>query len=310
MEGAKESGKVIASDYLKRFDKIIHTIEKKALPASRASGLTDSLANALVRFINRGKFSTSKGKIVAQGYSTRVINDFMKTMTQDLKIASDDAVALIDEFYNVQKTWADFMNIIYKGQNINVTKNEFVDIINSRCGDYLCCSHYYVGTIRKFLHLAYLSNYLGWMICKHTHGELGLTAAIGQHLMLVIPNACDGHQQTAQHMADDILTETIPITNQPNWNIIEKPGLGVDVDEEKVLFYIPISPKKALFLTDTVELIHKLNKQSCSQLLTLLNDIIIKRSLSWLISNKPFQNECYIYKNLGIERTQPFKSLN
>ena len=43
-------------------------------------------------------------------------------------------------------------------------ENEFVDIINSRCGDYLCCSHYYVGTIRKFLHLAYLSNYLGWMI--------------------------------------------------------------------------------------------------------------------------------------------------
>ena len=137
MEGAKESGKVIASDYLKRFDKIIHTIEKKALPASRASGLTDSLANALVRFINRGKFSTSKGKIVAQGYSTRVINDFMKTMTQDLKIASDDAVALIDEFYNVQKTWADFLNIIYKGRNVNVTKNQFVDIINDRIRDSL-----------------------------------------------------------------------------------------------------------------------------------------------------------------------------
>ena len=34
-------------------------------------------------------------------------------------------------------------------------ENEFIDIINSRCGDYLCCSHYYVGTIRKYLHLAY-----------------------------------------------------------------------------------------------------------------------------------------------------------
>ena len=116
-------------------------------------------------------------------------------------------------------------------------ENEFIDIINSRCGDYLCCSHYYVGTIRKFLHLAYLSNYMGWMICKHTHGELGLTAAIGQHLMSVIPNACDGHQQTAQNMVDDILTEPIPINSQPNWNKIVKPGLGVDVDEEKVLFY-------------------------------------------------------------------------
>ena len=116
-------------------------------------------------------------------------------------------------------------------------ENEFIDIINSRCGDYLCCSHYYVGSVRKFLHLAYLSNYYGWLICKHTHGELGLTAAIGQHLMLNIPNACEGHQQTAQNMVDDILTEPIPITNKPIWKKVEKPGLGVEVDEDKVLFY-------------------------------------------------------------------------
>ena len=116
-------------------------------------------------------------------------------------------------------------------------ENEFIDIRNSRCGDYLCCSHYYVGSVRKFLHLAYLSNYYGWLICKHTHGELGLTAAIGQHLMLNIPNACEGHQQTAQNMVDDILTEPIPITNKPIWKKIEKPGLGVEVDEDKVLFY-------------------------------------------------------------------------
>ena len=76
-----------------------------------------------------------------------------------------------------------------------------------------------------------------WLICKHTHGELGLTAAIGQHLMLTIPNACQGHQQTAQNMVDDILTEPIPISNGPIWKKIEKSGLGVDVDEEKVLFY-------------------------------------------------------------------------
>jgi len=132
MEGAKESGKKIAEDYLKKFDRIIHTIEKKALPASRASGLTDSLSEAFVKFINRGKFAVSKGKIIAQGYSTKVINEFMKTMTKDLKINPDDAVALIDEFYNVQKTWADFMNIIYKGQNINVAKNEFVNLMNDR----------------------------------------------------------------------------------------------------------------------------------------------------------------------------------
>ena len=37
MEGSKDAGKKIAEDYLKRFDRIIHTIEKNAFPASRAS---------------------------------------------------------------------------------------------------------------------------------------------------------------------------------------------------------------------------------------------------------------------------------
>jgi glucarate dehydratase len=116
-------------------------------------------------------------------------------------------------------------------------ESEFYNIINNKCADFLCCSHYFVGSIRKFVNLANYSNFMGWQICKHTHGELGLTAVIGQHLMLAIPNACDGHQQTAQNMADDILSEEIPITNSNSWGLIDKPGLGVNVDEDKLKFY-------------------------------------------------------------------------
>ena len=116
-------------------------------------------------------------------------------------------------------------------------ESEFFNILNNKCADFLCCSHYFVGSIRKFLNLANYSNFMGWQICKHTHGELGLTAAIGQHLMLAIPNACDGHQQTAQNMADDILTEEIPITKTSKWGIIDQPGLGVKVDTDKLNFY-------------------------------------------------------------------------
>ena len=116
-------------------------------------------------------------------------------------------------------------------------ESEFYNIINNKCADYLCCSHYFVGSIRKFMHLINYANFLGWKMCKHTHGELGLTAAIGQHLMLAIPNACDGHQQTAQNMADDILTEDIPIKNQNKWGVIDKPGLGVKIDNDKLKFF-------------------------------------------------------------------------
>src|SRR6266851_4893451 len=110
-------------------------------------------------------------------------------------------------------------------------------VIKSRCGDYLCYSSYWVGSLLRFHALNWMAHLEGWLVCKHTHGELGLTAAAGQHAMLAAPNACLGHQQTAQMMADDILTERIPIADGPRWGRIDKPGLGVAVDEDKVARY-------------------------------------------------------------------------
>jgi L-alanine-DL-glutamate epimerase-like enolase superfamily enzyme len=110
-------------------------------------------------------------------------------------------------------------------------------LIKSRCGEYLCFSPYWVGSMGRFHALVQASHLEGWQVCKHTHGELGLTAAACQHLMLAAPNACLGHQQTAQLIDDDILTEPVPIADAPRWGRIEKPGLGVTVDEDKVARY-------------------------------------------------------------------------
>ena len=110
-------------------------------------------------------------------------------------------------------------------------------IIESRCGDYLCFSSYWVGSLRRFHSLCQAARAFGWQVCKHTHGELGLAAAAGQHLMLTLLNACDGHQQTAQLMADDILATPLPIARGSKWGRIEAPGLGVEVDEAKIARY-------------------------------------------------------------------------
>ena len=107
-------------------------------------------------------------------------------------------------------------------------------VIRSRCADVLCFSSYWVGTLRRFHTLCHVAHFEGQRVCKHTHGELGIAAAAGQHLMLTIPNACDGIQQTASLMEDDVLTERLPIGDGPSWGRIEKPGLGVEVDETKL----------------------------------------------------------------------------
>lgn len=124
-------------------------------------------------------------------------------------------------------------------------------LIKSRCGDYLCYSSYWVGSIGRWHALNQISHMEGWQVVKHTHGELGLTAAAGQHVMLAAPNAALGSQQTAQIMEDDILTEPIPIVDKPSWGRIEKPGLGVEVDEDRLMRFHESYRKEGEFTTYT-----------------------------------------------------------
>jgi L-alanine-DL-glutamate epimerase-like enolase superfamily enzyme len=118
------------------------------------------------------------------------------------------------------------------GREIDVLR-----IIRSRCADVLCFSPYWVGSLRRMIAMSGIAHLEGLRVCKHTHGELGITAAACQHVLLNIPNADWGNQQTASVVIDDILAEPIPIASGPKWGPIEKPGLGVEVDEDKVAKY-------------------------------------------------------------------------
>jgi L-alanine-DL-glutamate epimerase-like enolase superfamily enzyme len=106
--------------------------------------------------------------------------------------------------------------------------------IRAREADVYCFSPYWVGSIASFHRLAWTAAYEGLQVCKHTHGELGLAAAGGQHVVLTIPNGVEGHQQTAHLMEHDVLREPIPIASGPSWGVIDAPGLGVEVDEDAV----------------------------------------------------------------------------
>ena len=97
-----------------------------------------------------------------------------------------------------------------------------------------CFSPSWVGSLSAFSRLAHVAELEGLKVCKHTHGELGITAAACQHVLLTLPNTVDGHQQTAQMMVHDVLTEEIPIATGAHWGLIEGPGIGVEVDEAAV----------------------------------------------------------------------------
>jgi L-alanine-DL-glutamate epimerase-like enolase superfamily enzyme len=128
------------------------------------------------------------------------------------------------------------------------TVPEAYRLIKSRCAEVLCFSSYWTGSLRSFHQLCQVAHLESQLVCKHTHGELGLAAAAGQHVMLSIPNASDGVQQTAAMMEDDILTDPLPIASQATWGLIEQPGLGVDVDEQKLEKYSELYREIGQFL--------------------------------------------------------------
>lgn len=117
------------------------------------------------------------------------------------------------------------------------TPEDAVRQMTGRTADVYCFSPYFAGSLAQFQRLCWLAHYQGLEICRHTHGELGITATACHHILLTLPNVVEGNQQTAHLMTDDIVTEEIPITNGPEWGVPEGPGIGVDIDPEKLSRY-------------------------------------------------------------------------
>jgi L-alanine-DL-glutamate epimerase-like enolase superfamily enzyme len=109
--------------------------------------------------------------------------------------------------------------------------------MNSRTADVYCFSPYFTGSLAQFQRLCWLAHYHGLKVCRHTHGELGITAAACHHILLTLPNVVEGNQQTAHMMRDDIVVDEIPITTGPDWGVPAGFGIGVEVDLEKLGHY-------------------------------------------------------------------------
>ncbi len=122
------------------------------------------------------------------------------------------------------------------------------EVVRARAADVLCFSSAWVGTLAQFQRLSHLAHVEGMRVCKHTHGELGVMAAAMHHVCLTLPNLVDGNQQTAEMMADDILTGPLPIATAPAWGVPRGTGLCVTVDEEKVKQYHRLYEQRGQFL--------------------------------------------------------------
>ncbi len=116
-------------------------------------------------------------------------------------------------------------------------QSDTLQMIASGAADVLCFSSYWVGSLRRFHTLSQMAHLYDQKVCKHTHGEFGIAAAAAHHILLTLPNATDGAQQTASVLSDDVVAGGLPIAKKPRWGLIEAPGLGIEIDEAKLRRY-------------------------------------------------------------------------
>ena len=133
---------------------------------------------------------------------------------------------------------------------------EVWEVIRARAADVLCFSPYWVGTLGQFHRLSHAAAQEGLAVCRHTHGELGLMAAACHQLCLTLPNLVDGNQQTASMLDDDILTHPLPIAAAPEWGVPAGPGLGVEVDPDKVAHYHELYRRQGQYLPYQPEMLN------------------------------------------------------
>ena len=164
-----------------------------------------------------------------------------------------EAPVPIDPVENMRELRAKLPVALCANEGLSRTE-DCLRVIRSRCADVLCFSSYWVGSLRNFLFLSWAAHWEGQQVCKHTHGELGIAAAAGQHVLLAIPNAIDGAQQTTAIMADDILKTALPIVSGAKWGRIERSGLGIEIDEAKLQHYHECYCRDGQFLPYRCEL--------------------------------------------------------
>ena len=132
LEGKRTSANLLSTDYLRNLDELVKQISKYSQGAANASGMTTEMSSLIVDLIRKGKLGVQNGKVVVKGFGDADLENFYQAMTGKLKIKSDDVVKLVEQLTGVHQSWAQFLNTVVQGKNLNVATKEFTALMNDR----------------------------------------------------------------------------------------------------------------------------------------------------------------------------------
>jgi len=140
LEGGKASARNMTLDYTRRLNYQMNNVYQATRKGVDATGNPNLIDELVVKFLQSGKETIKKGRIVFQGFPNP--DALMKSLGK-LGAKSNDVAELIDNLHKIRKSMTDYKNAIWKGGNVTTKGiDEFNNIMNTRFKDFF-------GTVYK-----------------------------------------------------------------------------------------------------------------------------------------------------------------
>jgi L-alanine-DL-glutamate epimerase-like enolase superfamily enzyme len=112
-----------------------------------------------------------------------------------------------------------------------------IQAIRLGAGDVLTTNPHKLGGMFVMKKVAAAAGMAGMTVCKHSFPELGVALAAGLQVLATLPNMTEGNQNYLRLLSDDVIVGGLMKVENGTVRVPVKPGLGVELDPDKVEKY-------------------------------------------------------------------------
>lgn len=122
-----------------------------------------------------------------------------------------------------------------------------LDIVRKRAADVIVTCPHQLHGLSAFKKVAALLETAGLPIVKHSFGDFGITTYAAAHVLATCPNATLANQTHYSLLDDDVIAGGPPVFEDGALVLPDGPGIGVELDREKLAFYEEVYAREGEF---------------------------------------------------------------
>jgi glucarate dehydratase len=131
-----------------------------------------------------------------------------------------------------------------------VNFEQLATCIRNKAVDVILLDTTFWGGLRQAYKAGLVCETFQWGIAVHSSGELGIQLATMLHLGAILPNLCFAADAHYHHVTDDVIKGGKLIYRDGKIAVPTGPGLGVELDEDKLAEYAELYKKLGGYMYD------------------------------------------------------------